>query len=357
MKRLGFLVFASVLCCTPMRADSVAAQQAYLAKMCAAGTFSGAVLVAKSAQAAWTYACGYADRENKIAMTAKTPMRIASMGKLFTIVSILQLSEAGKLQLDAPLIRYLPDYPNADAARKITIRELLLHTAVTGDIFGPEGFQHRHELRTLADYERLFGKRPLRFEPGSKQEYSNFGYVLLGLVVEAVSGESYYDYVQHHIFAVAGMNATTYPVEERLTAPPSNGYTRMSFGPDGPHIGGALRKVGRDEIPYRATSAGGCFSTVGDINKFAQALFAGKLISRPLLGRITRGEGQIGIFSFGFGRGVDRSGRIWIGFSGGAPGTSSNVAIYPNDHLVIVALSNFDPGIADKVVENLEARN
>jgi|SRR5450631_10393 len=355
MGNLGLISVVGLLAVSPARMEALLAQQRAIAAMCKADSFSGAVLVAAKGRPVWAYGCGYSDRENKIAMMVDTPMRIASMGKMFTIISVLQLSEAGQLELDAPLRRYLPDYPNADAAAKITIRELLMHTAGTGDIFGLEGYQHRHELRALLDYERTFGNRPLRFEPGSKLEYSNFGYILLGLVIQSVSGESYYDYVQRHIFKAAGMQATFHPVEEELKEPPSNGYTRTSFGPGGPRSDGPLTKVGPDELPYRATSAGGCFSTVGDLNRFAQALITGRLISPAMLRRITVGEGQLGIFSFGFGRGIDKLGRTWIGFAGGAPGNSSNIAIYPNEDLVIVALSNFDPGVAEKVVDDLEA--
>ena len=118
------------------------------------------------------------------------------MNKMFTAVAILQLVEAGKVRLTAPLGTYLPDYPNRDVATKVTIHQLLTHTGGTGDIFGPDFDAHRNELRTLADYVKLYGKRGPEFEPGSRWAYSNYGFLLLGAVIEKVTGHSYYDYVQ-----------------------------------------------------------------------------------------------------------------------------------------------------------------
>ena len=102
------------------------------------------------------------------------------MNKMFTAVAILQLVEAGKVELTAPLGKYLPDYPNREVATKVTIHQLLTHTGGTGDIFGPDFDAHRTELRTLADYVKLYGKRGLEFKPGSRWEYSNYGFILLG---------------------------------------------------------------------------------------------------------------------------------------------------------------------------------
>ena len=117
------------------------------------------------------------------------------MNKMFTAVATLQLVEAGKLALDDPIGKYLPDYPNKEVASKVTVRHLLTHTGGTGDIFGPEFEQHRLKLREHRDYVKLYGARGLTHEPGARFEYSNYGFVLLGALIEKVSGESYYDYV------------------------------------------------------------------------------------------------------------------------------------------------------------------
>jgi hypothetical protein len=116
----------------------------------------------------------------KIPNTLQTRFSIASMNKMFTAVATMQLVQAGKLALDDSLGKYLTDYPNKELAAKVTIGELLTNTGGTGDIWGPEFDEHRLELRTLQDYLNLYGNRALRFEPGSRWEYSNYGFILLG---------------------------------------------------------------------------------------------------------------------------------------------------------------------------------
>ena len=178
-------------------ADALKALAARADKLAGEDEFSGAVLVAKDDRVLFSHAYGLADRNRRIPNTLRTRFRIGSMNKMFTAVAILQLVEAGKVKLTAPLGNYLPDYPNRDVATKVTIHHLLTHTGGTGDIFGPDFDAHRNELRTLADYVKLYGKRGPEFEPGSRWAYSNYGFLLLGVVIEKVTGQSYYDYVQH----------------------------------------------------------------------------------------------------------------------------------------------------------------
>ena len=123
------------------------------------------------------------------------------MGKMFTAVGIMQLEQAGKLKLDAPVSTYLPAYPNQALAHAVTVRQLLNHTGGTGDIFGPEYEARRSQLRTLQDYVTLYGSRSPAFPPGTRWEYSNYGYIILGRVIEEVSREHYDDYVYQHIFS------------------------------------------------------------------------------------------------------------------------------------------------------------
>jgi len=162
-------------------------------------------LWAKDGKAITSGARGKADREKGIDNTLNTRFRIGSMNKMFTAVATLQLVERGKLSLDDMIGKILPDYPNANVASKVKVRHLLSHTGGTGDIFGPEFEAHRLELKTLQDYVKLYGKRDLQFEPGTKWEYSNYGFLLLGVLIEKVSGKSYYDFVAENIYKVARM--------------------------------------------------------------------------------------------------------------------------------------------------------
>src|SRR6266571_2116259 len=139
----------------------------------------------------------------------------------------------------------LSDHPNKDLAAKVTIYQLLTHTGGTGDIFGPEFQAHRLELRTLDDYVTLYGSRPLKFEPGSKWEYSNYGFILLGVVIEKVSGQSYYDYVRDHVYKPAGMTTSGSEPEDQAVSDRSVGYTSMGGGSEHPNT---------ETLPYRGTS-------------------------------------------------------------------------------------------------------
>ncbi|MGA8029831.1 MAG: serine hydrolase domain-containing protein [Bryobacteraceae bacterium] len=149
-----------------------------------ADKFAGAVLVAKNGHPIFAQAYGLADRAHHIPNTLQTRFRIGSMNKMSTAVATLQLAKLGKLKLDDPLGKYLTGYPNKELASKVTIRQLLSHTGGTGDFFGPEFETHRLELHTHEDYVKLFGSRPVRFEPGSRWEYSNYGFLILGAVID-----------------------------------------------------------------------------------------------------------------------------------------------------------------------------
>ena len=195
----------------------------------------------------FSHAYGLADRRRRIPNTLRTRFRIGSMNKMFTAVAILQLVEAGKVKLTAPLGTYLPDYPNRDVATKVTIHQLLTHTGGTGDIFGPDFDAHRNQLRTLSDYVKLYGKRGPEFKPGSQWAYSNYGFILLGAVIEKVTGHSYYDYVQQHIYAPAGMTRSGSLPEDQAVPDRSIGYTKAS--------GTTAWTPNTDTLPYRGTSA------------------------------------------------------------------------------------------------------
>ena len=179
------------------------------------------MLVAKDGDVLFRKAYGLADREQRIANTLQTRFRIGSMNKMFTAVAILQLVEAGKLELTAPLGTYIPDYPNRDVATKVTIHHLLTHTGGTGDIFGPDFDAHRNELRTLADYVTLYGQRGPRVRAGQQAgPTATTACVLLGVVIEKVTAQSYYEYVQERIYEPAGMTATGSLPEDRRGSGP-----------------------------------------------------------------------------------------------------------------------------------------
>jgi D-alanyl-D-alanine carboxypeptidase len=320
------------------------ALRAKLDREAATGRFSGAVLVARGGNVLFSGAYGFADREKGIPNTATTRFRIGSMNKMFTAVAVLQLVQAGKVNLTDSLGKYLPDYPNKELASKVTIDALLTHTGGTGDLFGPEFDAHRLELRTLEDYVKLYGKRPLQFEPGTHWAYSNYGFLLLGVVVEKASGENYYQYVREHIYETAEMSSTGSLPEEKAVPERSVGYTmRLDDG-----------EAWRSNVltlPYRGTSAGGGYSTVGDLLAFADAIQSHKLLDAhytKLLttGRVDTPDGEK--YAYGF---IDRGfgGIRCFGHSGGAFGMNGDLEVCSESGYVIAVLANVDPPAAQRV--------
>lgn len=311
----------------------------------AAGNFAGAVVVAKDGKPVFEQAYGLADREKHTPNTLKTRFRNGSMNKMFTAVATLQLVQAGKLKLDDPVGKYLTDYPNKDVATKVTISELLSHTGGTGDFFGPEFDQHRLELRTHADYVKLFGNRPPKFEPGSRFEYSNYGFLLLGNIIEKVTGGSYYHYVREHVYEPAGMTSTGSQPEDEKVADRSVGYTKMGTGELHPNT---------DTLPYRGTSAGGGYTTVGDLLAFANALEAHKLLDAHYTELLTTGKvdmpgpGGGARYAYGFEE-MTVNGTKCVGHGGGAPGMNGELEMCGD--YTVVALANLDPPAATRAVE------
>ncbi len=329
------------------RLDQAAAIDALAAKADADAkrdAFAGVVLVARGDQVLLQRAWGLADRKAGTPVTLDTKFRLGSMNKMFTAVATLQLVQAGKLSLDGTVGQYLPGYPNADVA-KVTIRQLLTHSGGTGDIFGPEFDRQRPSLRTHDDYVRLYGARGPDHPPGKEYRYSNYGFVLLGDIIEHASGQSYYDYVDGHVFAPAGMHDSGSLPEDVDVPGRAHAYTR---GDDA----GPWRDAA-DTLPYRGTAAGGGYSTAGDLLKFARALQSGRLLSPALLAEATRNQSPW----YGYGFMVAKvEGVPAYGHGGGAPGMNGELRIFPTLGEVVVALSNLDPQAATRLVESYQLR-
>ncbi len=329
---------------------ALAALRAELEKRVAADRFAGAVLVARKDKPLFSGAYGLADREKKIPNKLTTRFRIGSMNKMFTAVAVLQLAQAGKIKLTDPIGKYLTDYPNKDLASKVTIHHLLTHTGGTGDFFGPEFDAHRLELRTLQDYVKLYGKRGLAFEPGSRWEYSNYGFLLLGVVIERVTGKNYYEYVQDYVYKPAGMISTGSLSEDEVVPERSIGYTK--FG------GGKTWRPNTDTLPYRGTSAGGGYSTVEDLLRFANALENHTLLDAHYSELLTSGKVDTpngAKYAYGF---MDRNvhGVRSFGHGGGAPGMNGDLEIYPESGYVIAVLANMDPPAAQRIADFIANR-
>lgn len=304
-----------------------------IAREVAADRFAGTIAVQRHGRMIYQSAAGLADRSDNVPVTMDTKFRVGSANKMFTAIGILQLVERGRVSLDAPVGEYLRDYPNAEFARTVTIRQLLSHTGGAGDIFTPEYEARRLEVKTLADYVTLFGTRAPDTSAEGKSAYANYGFVLLGRIIEAVSGEDYYTYVQRHIFAPAGMNDTASLPEEVPVPNRSRGYTRGSDG---------ILADNASTLPYRGSAAGGGYTSAADLIRFGEALLSGRLVSREMLAQATSPQRPEGWYGFGFGISGQGPGRNW-GHGGGAPGMNAAFRIYPELDAIVVALANLDP--------------
>lgn len=302
-----------------------------------ASQFSGTVLIARGPDVSWQEAFGFSNRDLKTPNQIDTRFDVGSIAKSFTRVAIGQLLEQGKLKLTDKVGLYLPDYPNADVREQVTIQQLLTMRSGIGDFFGEKFDQApKDKIRTLADYLPFFAADPLQFPPGTKQQYSNGGYIVLGLVIEKITGQSYYDYVEKNVFTRAGMKDSRFGFRGTGDPRQAIGYTTESApGEKSPQ---GERHSNLTMMPARGSSAGSSQATVADLLRFALALGAGKLISPATIEKLD----------------FDPDG---MGLAGGAPGLNAvletGVESAGSAHYAIVVLSNFDPPAAERLGQEI----
>jgi CubicO group peptidase (beta-lactamase class C family) len=302
--------------------------------------FSGAVLIAKADKVLFKAAYGDASKRYNVKNQVDTKFNLGSMNKMFTAVAIAQLEQAGKVAFDDPIGKYLTDWVSADIAAKVRIHHLLTHTSGLGSYFNDQ-FEKSSRLlyRDVNDNQPLVKDEKLAFEPGTKWSYSNTGFLLLGAIVEKVSGQSYFDYVREHIYKPAGMtNTDCYDVDGIVT----NLATGYDKDQQGRFRDNTLLHV------VRGGPAGGGYSTVEDLHRFALALHGGKLLDAKHRDLVTtpKPESQSPDYGYGFQTGDDPP---TVGHGGGFPGISSRLSIYTKDGYVLAVLSNYSGGTFELV--------
>ncbi len=308
-----------------------------------AGAFSGAVLVAKDGKVLVERAGGMASQRFGVANTVETKFNLGSCNKMFTAVAVAQLAQQGRLSFEDKVGKHLPDFPSEEVRDEVTIHHLLTHTSGMGDYFGPLFEKNWTRVRTLQDFVPYLNEEPLIVDPGSRFVYSNAGYIVLGLIIEKASGQSYFDYVRQYVFEPAGMtNTDSYDVDIP-TANLAIGHTRLVPGGRG---AGPLRE-NLFLHAAKGASAGGGYSTVGDMQRFAQALLGHKLLNKEMTEKVMRGqievgeEGGGGRYGYGFGE-ETVNGHRTIGHTGGAPGISAVFRVFPDEGYTVVVLANVD---------------
>ena len=288
--------------------------------------FNGTVLVMQKGKAIYKKAFGLADREWNVANTVNTKYRIGSVTKQFTAACILQLAEQGKLTLDDKLSKYIPNYSKGDS---ITIHMLLNHTSGIKNYTDLPEFWPKSILPLSQDSMiAMFKNKPLDFSPGSKWNYSNSGYFLLGVIVEKASGKKFDDYLMENVLKKAGLQNTAMDNIDSVLLHRAKGYSKNQQG-----IWEHAMLISM-EGPY---SAGAMFSTVDDLYSWTKALTTNKIITATSLKKMTTPY----LNHYGYGIGIDSlKTHHRISHSGGIPGFVSYLAFFPDENICIAVISN-----------------
>ena len=313
------------------------------ARLAAEGNFSGVVLVAKNDRVIVRRAYGFADEEWRVANRPDTRFHLGSVGKMFTAAAILKLADQGKLSLDDTLAKWVPEYPQPEAAR-VTLRQLLSHSSGIGDMDVREIKQPMTGAAVAADMTE-----PLASKPGERFAYSNAGYVLLQAVVERATGKPFGEALRGLVFEPVGMkHSGTWPV----TAIVPNRATGYLHPEDDP-LGLGPRFSNEQFLGYSANGSGGEYSTADDMAAFLKAIASGSLLgpqaTKEMLTPRMDFAGAPRPSKYGYG--VDLTacgGHLVFGHEGGGANSGvSSLAYRTLDRgWTIVVLSNYDPPAA-----------
>ncbi len=330
-------------------AELVEQLRAYVDRLARRDVFSGSVLFAKGGKPLFSGAYGEANKDFGVKNTVDTKFNLGSMNKMFTSVAIMQLVEGGRISLDDSLGKFLPaGSMRAEVLSKVRVKHLLTHTSGLGSYFSPRWDSlSRSMFRSVDDWMSLVKDETLAFEPGTRWSYSNTGMLVLGKVIEAASGKDYFEYVRERIFTPAGMTSTDSYELDLVTKNLAVGYEREET-PSGPRY--------RNNIfqhVIRGGPAGGGYSTVGDLTRFAVALQEGRLVSREGVKLLTTPKPELSSPEYGFGFGISEEGRI-VGHSGGFPGINAQLDIYLVDGYTVAVMANYGGG-AQPVIEKMRA--
>jgi CubicO group peptidase (beta-lactamase class C family) len=310
--------------------------------------FSGVVLIARQGDILLELACGTADRERGIPIRVDTRFNLSSLGKPFTSVAVMQLVERGELGVDDRLADLWPELVACGEAEHIRVHHLLTHSS--GVQMEGGSLSSLIESGTIGEALGRLPIRSLAFEPGTDWSYSNFGYLILGGLIERLSGRTYYDYLDEHVFGPAGMRATGFPrraefgARDDLAIPYAISFVRGV--PSGPRAESAGRLI------ERGGAFGGGASNAPDLHRFVCALLDGRLLEREtaeamLAGRVdaprSLARPELGLYRHGYGFSEDFLENVqFFGYAGGGMGISHEIRLYPASGYITVVMCNYD---------------
>jgi CubicO group peptidase (beta-lactamase class C family) len=302
--------------------------------------FMGSVLVVRDDEVVLDRSYGFANLEWNIPNTPDTKFRLGSITKQFTAAAILLLEDQGKLKTSDLLSAHLPNTP--EAWKDITLHHLLSHEAGLPNVTSLPWFA-QNMMKPIAAQATIaaFHDLPLDFAPGSEFRYSNSGFIVLGRLVELISGVSYADFVRDNIFMPLGMTSSGYDSNTQVIPNRASGY---SPGPNGPMNAGYVDML----VPH---GAGALYSTTGDLLRWNQGLFGGELLSTESLAKMT--TPNLGDYAYGVIVTTAHDAKR-VSHNGSIQGFNTAMTYYPDEKLLVVALSNINGPGADTIVAHLD---
>ena len=327
----------------------------FVKRLADSDAFSGTVLLAKNGKVLFKKAYGLASKRFNAPNRIDTKFNLGSMNKMFTGVAIAQLVQRGKLSLDDPLSKFVStDWLPGSITDRIKIKHLLTHTSGLGSYFN-DSFDRSSRLlyRALDDYKPLVAGETPAFEPGTDWRYSNTGMLLLGVVIEKVAGQDYFDYIRENIYKPAGMVNTDCYEMDRPVPNLAIGYSKV------PSDGEPAWRNNLYDHVVKGGPAGGGFSTVEDLHRFAVALRSHQLLDAEYTQMAWSGKPELGSpeYGFGFGVGGEPGNRV-VGHGGGFSGINSNLDMFLDLGYTAAVMSNYDRGaqpISSRIQELLSA--
>lgn len=294
-------------------------------------------MVAKDNEVLYTKAYGLANIEHNVPNTTETMFNIASITKLISAVAILQLVEKNIVELHTPIGNYLPGYPNRSVKDSVTIHHLLTHTSGLNNFYVEDEYTNSNKLdfKSVSDFVPLFSGKPLLSTPGKQYNYGASGFIIAGLIIEEMTGQSYYEYVEKNILAPSKMDNTIALEVDAIQNNKASGYTTWTQSDE------SLRK---NEYYLSKSSPGGFYySTVSDLFKLSKQLRGYKLLDRKTTELMF--EPKVKGYNTHIGYGIDvdlRYNQIIQGHSGGWYGIRGELMDFMDDNYTVIILSNID---------------
>jgi CubicO group peptidase (beta-lactamase class C family) len=322
-------------------AEFTAKAEVYMAAQMRVNQFMGTVLVAHKGEVLLRKGYGFADLEHNVPNTPLTKFRLGSVTKQFTAAAILLLEQQGKLRVQDPLCKFIENCP--DAWQPVTLHHLLTHTSGIPNFTSFADYLEKMALPCPPECTiARFRDRPLEFPPGERWAYSNSGYILLGYIIEKVTGQPYDQFLRQNILEPLALDDTGYDHTAEILPHRARGYSRQSA---------TLRNAAYLDmtIPH---AAGALYSTVEDLYRWDQALYTDMLL--PAAAREVMFTPVKNNYAYGWGV-REQFGRTMMGHGGGINGFSTFIARYPEERTTVIVLSNVEQGNAGQVARDLAA--